>query len=193
MRVPSTYANVNPGIQTSGLTPLQIALVNTMTAAPVNASNSPILINKAFINTMNAYADSGVLSPTPYDSRTSTLVDINSLPGYSYVTEGDAVYLYRRAEDCGEQENRVEKILIGNLAVLSQQLGKILYTYYGSLIRGGSVSSGAGGPYGTGGLLSPYPGSDGSTYNTDTTMSTFDDFQGNAAASTAPAPRGGIA
>jgi hypothetical protein len=109
------------------------------------------------------------------------------------VTEGDAVYLYRRAEDCGEQENRVEKVLIGNLTVLSQQLGKILYTYYGSLIRGGSVSSGAGGPYGTGGLLSPYPGSDGSTYNTDTITGTFDDFQGNAVASTAPAPRGGIA
>jgi hypothetical protein len=193
MRVSTTYANVTPGIQTSGLTPLQIALVNTMTGAPVNASNSPILINKAFINTMNAYADSGVLSPTPYDSRASTKIDINSLPGYSYVAEGNDVYLYRRAPDCGEEENRVEKVLIGNLAVLSQQIGKILYTYYGSLVRGGSVSSGAGGPYGTGGLLSPYPGSDGSAYNTDSTVSTFDDFAGNATPVNAPAPSGGIA
>lgn len=193
MRVPSTYANVTPGIQTSGLTPLQIALCNTMTNAPVNASNSPILINKEFINTMNAFADSGVLSPTPYDSRASTLVDINSLPGFSYVAEGNDVYLYRRAEDCGEQENRVEKVLIGNLEAISRQLGKIIYAYYGGLIRGGSISSGSGGPYGTGGLLSPYPGSDGSPYNTDATASTFDDFQGNAAVTDAPAPRGGIA
>lgn len=193
MRVPSAYANVSPGIQTSGLTPLQIALVNTMTNAPVNASNSPILINKAFINTMNAFADSGVLSPTPYDSRASTLVDINSLPGLGYVTEGNDVYLYRRAEDCGEEENRVEKVLIGNLAVLSQQLGKIIYAYYGGLIRGGSISSGAGGPYGTGGLLSPYPGSDGSAYNTDANVGSFDDFAGNATVTNAPAPAGGIA
>lgn len=193
MRVPSAYANVTPGIQSSGLTPLQIALVNTMTNAPVNASNSPILINTGFINTMNAYADSGVLSPTPYDSRASTQVDINSLPGYSYVTEGNDVYLYRRAPDCGEEENRVEKILIGNLTALSQRIGKILYTYYGSLVRGGTVSSGAGGPYGTGGLLSPYPGSDGSPYNTDSTTSTYDDFEGNVSTPDVLGPQGGIA
>ena len=195
MRVPSSYANVVPSADTSGITPLHIALANTMTGAPINASNSPILVNKAFLDTMTVYVDSGVLSPTVYESRPSTKLtfDASDLQGYSYVAEGQDVYLYRRAPDCGEDENRTEKVLIGNISSISAQLGRILFTYYGSLVRGGSAASGAGGPYGTGGLTSPYPGSDGSPYNTDTVSTSYDSFQGNTTVPYGvPGPRGGI-
>jgi hypothetical protein len=63
--------------------------------------------------------------------------------------------MIRRAENCGPLEiERYEQITIGNRADLLPNA----WTFGESTVRGGSLSAGGGGPWGSGGLSSAFPG-----------------------------------
>jgi hypothetical protein len=120
-------------------------------------TTSPLAANNEFVYEMSRFTDSGLISPIEFG--VSNLPNPPSIApgisGYSYIVDNDEdVYLIRKAQDCGPDENRIEKVFIGKRHVLAEGS----FTYYGSIVRGGSASVGAGGPWGTGGMLSPWPG-----------------------------------
>lgn len=176
-----------------GLSPLQLALASAMATGFTNPyKDSPLFVNKQFLAAMAKFADSGLLTATDIGYRS----DFANLPpiapgitGISYIIEPDeegkiAVYLLRRAPDCGPNENRFEKIKLG----LQSELAEGSFAYWGSLIRGGSIFNGAGGPWGTGGLSGSYPGPAGSPNNPNTDLSDLGSFLASELNSATGAP-----
>lgn len=152
--LPNVFRPGTPTITNGNLSPLQLALAQKMCAGSIDVNNGPLLVNALFLAAMRDFSDSGFVSPIEYVGRTVT----NPLPGitgYSYVMEKDEdIYVIRRAQDCGPEENRLEKVYIGK----KLELAEGTFSCFGAIIRGGSVVNGGGGPWGTGGLTSPYPG-----------------------------------
>jgi hypothetical protein len=114
-------------------------------------------VNNEFVFEMSRYTDSGLISPIEFDVSNLPLPPAIApgITGYSYVIDGDdKVYLIRRAQDCGPDENRLEKVFLGDKNTIAEGT----FAYYGSVVRGGSASVGGGGPWGTGGLETPWPG-----------------------------------
>lgn len=158
---PQPFQGFTPDITNGGLSPLQLALANFL-ATGFNINDSPIGVNTEFRYAMYDFADSRMVTPTPYDylNRNAPIVR-GSITGISYIIEPDGyIYMLRKAEDCGPNENRQEKVQLG-----PRSLAEGTFAYWGSVIRGGSMCVGGGGPYGTGGLTSAYPKSANSPGN----------------------------
>ena len=157
--VPKIFQGLTPTIKNGGLSPLQLALAAKLAAGFRNPwYESPLLVNRGFLAAMTQFTDSKFISPITYGARTVNAPDVQpGITSINYVVdEQENVYMIRRAPDCGPEENRLERVLIGKL----HELAEGTFAYYGSVIRGGSTVNGAGGPYGTGGITSPYPGPD---------------------------------
>lgn len=135
--IPFTYQNNTPTIDPS-LLPLQLALANYM------ALGNPLAFapNTRFLQAMKNYCDSFVLSPLDFDPRTGfpRVPDISrDITGIFYLANGDDVYVYRLAQDCGPDENRYEWVKIGKRT----EIATGTWIYYGPTIRSGSVGNGS--------------------------------------------------
>ena len=143
--VPLIYQSNNP-IITPNLSPLQLALANYM----VQGSPMAYGPNQRFVAAMKVYSDTLPLSPVDIDPRTG-LVRQPSLGkdiiGINYEAIGDDIYVYRRAQDCGPDENRFEYAYIGKRA----EIASGTWTYYALRVGSGSVSDGTYFASGTGG------------------------------------------
>lgn len=143
--IPFTYENNSPVIDPS-LLPLQLALANYM------ALGNPLAFapNTRFLQAMKNYCDSFVLSPLDFDPRTGfpRVPDISrNITGIFYLANGNDVYVFRRAQDCGPDENRYEWVKIGQ----QTEIAAGTWIYYGPFIRSGSVGNGSFiGDYGAG-------------------------------------------
>jgi len=153
--VPNIYANLTPGASQVKLSPLQLAAATFL----ASGSTPPLFINQDFLLTMRTFNDSGWLNPLDYDPRTGIAKQpdiIRNVTGVSYVSRGDDIFLFRRAQDCGPEENRYEEVYIGKRADVASGT----FAYYGKkVVIAGSVSDGAGGFDGRGGdYVSPDTG-----------------------------------
>lgn len=140
MAIPVQYEVKRPSLETGGLSPLQLALAYYMDLA----QQVPFAVNTDFVAAIKTYSDSGVVLPSDL-----------GLDGTSIIADGPLVKMIRRAENCGPLEiERYEQITIGNRADLLPNA----WEYGVGTVRGGSISAGGGGPWGTGGLTSAFPG-----------------------------------
>jgi hypothetical protein len=140
MTTPAQYAINRPTLEVGGLSPLQLALTYYMN----EALQVPFAVNTDFVAAIKTYSDSGVVIPSDL-----------GLDGTAIIADGPLVKMIRRAENCGPLEiERYEQITIGNRADLLPNA----WEHGVGTIRGGSISAGAGGPWGTGGLASAFPG-----------------------------------
>jgi hypothetical protein len=139
MSIPSVYKNLTPTQTVGGLTPLQLALANYLTTGTI----PPFGVNQDFLASINAYADSGILSPTTVDARTGIPKTPDILPdvvALAYLTSGNDLYILREAQDCGpDDKNRVEKVYIGDRTLIA----KGTFAYYGGVVYDGTAASGA--------------------------------------------------
>lgn len=135
--IPFTYQNNNPVIDPS-LLPLQLALANYM------AIGNPLAFapNTRFMQAMKLYTNSVPLTPLTEDPRTGfPIVPAISrdIVGITYVGLGDDIYVYRRAQDCGPDENRFELAYIGKRA----EVAFGTWAYYGPRVGSGRISDGS--------------------------------------------------
>jgi len=134
----AVYQGNTPSLESGGLNALQLALANFMAIG----NPPPFAVNDAFMQTMKTFSDSGVLSPFTLDPVTGLprIPDLNYSisDGIAYVARGDDMYLLRRAQDCGPDENRLEEIYLGRRPDVAEGT----WAFYGQVV-GGTVSSGA--------------------------------------------------
>ena len=160
MAVPEIYTNNTPIQNIGGLTPLQLAAANYM----MSSSPQPFAINIDFLAEMVVFGSSENISPLEFDKRTglpSPLPPlVRDITAEAYFVRGEDLYIYRRAENCGPDENRFEEVLIGKV----RDIATGTYAYYGRIVRSGRVGTGGGGDNGSGGSdsygYSPGPPSD---------------------------------
>lgn len=162
---PEVYQNFKPNINVGDLSPIQLALASAMASGFPDVNDSPILVNQELVNEMVRFADSALITPLAYDYQLFTDSPFapyvtGTITGVSYIYENGETYIIRRAQDCGPDENRSEKVKLPPSA-----LAQGTFAYYGSVIRGGTYATGGGGPWGTGGIASPYPRNDNSPGN----------------------------
>lgn len=150
------YQGRTPAIENGGLNPLQLALANYMAVG----NPPPFAVNNAFMETMKGFTDPGQLTPFDIDTKTGLPrqpdLDYNINEGIAYIARGEDIYLLRRAQDCGPDENRLEEVYLGR----RPDVAAGTWAFYGTVV-GGSVSGGAGGDYG-GGEISGFTVSDSS-------------------------------
>lgn len=140
MATPVQYAVKQPIQDLGNLSPLQLALAYYMDLG----QQVPFSVNTDFIAALKTYSDSGVVLPS----------DLN-LDAAAVVVDGPFVKIIRRAENCGPNEiSRYDSIVVGSKADLLPNA----WTFDTSAVRGGSISNGGGGPWGNGGVESPFPG-----------------------------------
>ena len=170
--VNQVYQGTTPTTTFGGLQPLQVALANYMTQANLLGrtydDENPFYINRAFLDEMKKFTDPGTLTPLEFDPRTGVAkepdIDRTITAGIGFISQGDDIYLLRRALDCGPDENRTELVFLGNRFDLAEGS----FAFYGSIIMG-TVASGAGGSSGDGstfnfgGLCDPTRTTSGST------------------------------
>lgn len=147
--IPFTYLNNTPVIDPS-LLPLQLALANYM------ALGNPLAFapNTRFLQALKIYADSQVLSPVAIDPATGLprVPDISAdIVGIYYLVRGDDVWVWRRAEDCGPDENRYEAAYLGKRTDIATGT----WVYYGPTVGAGRIASGSYLAGGDGGPNSP--------------------------------------
>ena len=144
----AVYQGDTPAIENGGLNALQLALANYMAVG----NPPPFAVNNAFMETMKTFADSGILSPFDLDSATGLPripdLDYTISDGIAYVARGEDIYLLRRAQDCGPDENRFEEVYLGR----RPDVAAGTWAFYGQVV-GGSVAKGdqdygGGGDYG---------------------------------------------
>ena len=135
---PTVYTNFKPTINVGGLSPLQLALLNYL----YTGTSIPLSVNKDWLAAMVSYGSSDIQTPLEYDTKTGLSKQpdlVRDLAGVEYRVRGDDVYLYRRALDCGMDENRYEEVWIGKTYEIAQGT----YTYYGRRIYAGSEGTGS--------------------------------------------------
>ena len=150
----AVYQGTTPTTTFGGLQPLQVALANYMIEANALGQadeNNPWNPNQAFMDEMKKFADPGTLTPLEFDPTTGIAkepdIDRNITAGIGFISQGDDIYLLRRALDCGPNENRTELVFLGNRFDLAEGS----FAYYGAMIMPGTRGSGAGGGDGFGG------------------------------------------
>jgi hypothetical protein len=139
---PSVFQGLTPNFTGTGLSPLQLALASYL------AQGTPVTFapNQDFLRAMQVFSSSAPLSPLDVDPLTGAarVPDIaTTIVGYYYIVKGENVYVYRKAPDCGPDENRYELVNIGK----QTDIATGTWTYFGARIRPGSIS--AGSDYGT--------------------------------------------
>jgi hypothetical protein len=104
------------------------------------------------METMKTFSDPGELSPLDIDTRTglprTPNLNYTVSDGIAYVARGEDLYLLRRAQDCGPDENRTEEIYLGRRPDVAEGT----WAFYG-MIRRGSVSGGSFGDGEIGGYI----------------------------------------
>ena len=152
--VDEVYQGTEPTTTFGGLQPLQVALANYMIEANALGradENNPWNPNQAFMDEMKTFADPGTLTPLEFDPATGIAkepdIDRNITAGIGFISQGDDIYLLRRALDCGPDENRTELVFLGNRFDLAEGS----FAYYGEMIMAGTRGTGAGGGDGAGG------------------------------------------
>lgn len=137
--IPPQYLNNEYNREDANLSPLQLAAAYYMDTG----QQIPFFINYDFLRELKVYADSGYITPADL-----------GYPGpenISVVAQGQDIYILRQAADCGPDGiNRTELVFVGNLTNIPIDN---VWTFGGMTVRGGSLASGGGGPYGTGGVL----------------------------------------
>lgn len=132
-----------PQNQIGNLSPLQVAAAYYMD----QGQQIPFFINNDWLVALNIFCNSGII--TPRDVNLGDSVDLLSI-----VDQDGALYLQRRAPDCGPDDvDRYDQIYIGQ----RQDLFPNSWTAGGPIVRGGSAANGVGGPWGTGGIDGPSP------------------------------------
>jgi len=172
--VPPIYTNNVPIQNIGGLTPLQLAAANYM----ISGSPQPFGINQEFLTEMIRFGSSENISPLAFDPKTGLPNPfpplILNVSAEYYFVRGEDLYIYRRAEDCGPDENRFEEVLVGKV----RDVATGTYAYYGRPVRSGSAATGGGGSDGSGGsggsdggggYSSSTPGDTSSMNDTNTT------------------------
>lgn len=151
--VDAVYQGTTPTTTFGGLQPLQVALANYMAQANLLGrtydDENPFYINRAFLDEMKKFTDPGTLTPLEFDPRTGIAkepdIDRTITAGIGFISQGDDIYLLRRALDCGPDENRTELVFLGNRFNLAEGS----FAFYGSIMMG-TVAGGAGGSSGDG-------------------------------------------
>ena len=145
--VPPIYTNNTPIQNIGGLTPLQLAAANYM----MSSSPQPFSINIDFLTEMLLFGSSENISPLEFDPRTGLPQPfpplIRDITAEAYFVRGEDLYIYRRAENCGPDEDRYEEVFVGKV----RDIATGTYAYYGRIVRSGSVGTGGGGTDGSGG------------------------------------------
>ena len=139
--IPTQFAGSTPAIETGNLSPLQLAAAYYLN----QGIDIPFFVNAAFLEQFKIFCNSGQVTPANIAAPAGSI---------SVVSRGDNIYVQRTAPDCGPDEiDRYEEIYVGtrNSVVPGS------WSFDGTLVRGGSVAQGAGGPWGTGGLTSQDP------------------------------------
>lgn len=135
--VPLVYQN-NDAVIEPTLSPLQLALAQYM----LQGTPYAFAPNQRFLNAMRVFASSEPLRPITIDpvtglaNRPSVGRDII---GIRYEAKGDDIYVYRRAQDCGPDEDRYEYAYVGKRA----EIASGTWTYYAVRIIAGSVGLGS--------------------------------------------------
>lgn len=133
----AVYQGSTPAIENGGLNALQLALANYMAIG----NPPPFAVNNAFLETMKTFTDSGELSPFDLDTKTGLprVPDLlyNITEGIRYIARGEDIYLLRRAQDCGPDENRLEEVYLGRRPDVAEGT----WAFYGQVV-GGSVATG---------------------------------------------------
>ena len=144
----AVYQGDTPAIENGGLNALQLALANYM----AKGNPPPFAVNNAFMETMKTFSDPGELSPFDIDTKTGLprIPDLlyNVSEGIAYVARGEDIYLLRRAQDCGPDENRLEEVFLGR----RPDVAAGSWAFYG-MIRRGTVSGGSFGDGEIGGFI----------------------------------------
>lgn len=143
----AVYQGSTPAIENGGLNALQLALANYMAIG----NPQPFGVNQTFLETMKTFCDPGELSPFDLDTRTGLprIPDLlyNVSEGIAYIARGEDIYLLRRAQDCGPDENRLEEVYLGR----RPDVAAGTWAFYG-MVKGGTISGGSygdnGGPGG---------------------------------------------
>ena len=134
----AVYQGNTPSLESGGLNALQLALANYM----ARGNPPPFAVNNAFLETMKTFSDPGELSPFDIDTRTGLprVPDLNYTvsDGIAYIARGEDIYLLRRAQDCGPDENRLEEVYLGQ----RPDVAAGTWAFYG-MIRGGTVAGGS--------------------------------------------------
>jgi len=129
--------NTPTPIADTGLNPIQLLLANYMAVG----SPPPFAINRAFLDAMQTFSDSGPLSPFDLDPRTGLPripdLEYSISQGIAYIARGEDMYLLRRAQDCGPNENRFEEVYIGRRPDVAEGT----WAFYGDPIGSGTVSN----------------------------------------------------
>jgi hypothetical protein len=133
MSTPAIYQGLTPTQTEGGLSSLQLAMAHDM----MNGG-APFKVNQDFLLAMKKFASSEPLSPSTVDPVTGLprQPDISTTTvGIAYKSIGDDIYLYRRASDCGPDENRYEKVFIGKRANIAAGT----WAFYGKIVFGGTA------------------------------------------------------
>jgi hypothetical protein len=99
---------------------------------------APFKVNQDFLTAMQQFCSSAPLSPSTVDPVTGLprTPDISTtMVGIAYKSIGDDVYLYRKAPDCGPEENRFENAYLGKRANVA--VGT--WAFYGKIVFGGTA------------------------------------------------------
>jgi hypothetical protein len=135
---PSVFQGLTPNFTGTGLSPLQLAMASYL------AQGTPVTFapNQDFLRAMQVFSSSAPLSPLDTDPLTGVarLPDIaTTIVGYYYIVKGENVYVYRKAPDCGPDENRYELVNIGK----QTEVATGTWTYFGARIASGTISGGS--------------------------------------------------
>lgn len=141
--VPKQYLAGSPTQEIGNLSPLQLALAYYMDLG----NQVPFAVNTEFVYALKTYSDSAVITPSD--------LNLENVGNISVIADGPWVKIIRRAENCGPLEiERYDSVIVGSRADLLPKA----WTFNAATVRGGSLSAGGGGPWGTGGLSSAFPG-----------------------------------
>jgi|APFre7841882793_1041355.scaffolds.fasta_scaffold07074_5 hypothetical protein len=154
MSIPNSYKGNIPNETLSGLSPLQLTLIDYM----IKGNPSPFGVNSEFLTAMKEFASSEPLSPLEFDPLTgipgtpNLVRNISAAQGDAFILNGEQVYIIRDAVDCGDDVDRTETVAIGTLTTVFDAitLAKGTYAYYGPPVMSGSIAYGGGGRDGLG-------------------------------------------
>lgn len=161
---PGTYTQQN-----GNLSPLQLAVAYYM----AQGGQSPFSVNSEFLTQLKIFASSGIFTPQQVNP---------SIPGLALIAKEDAIYSYGELPDCGpDATDRYGLTYLGT----RNQIAPGSWSFDGITVRGGSaLTTGGGGPYGTGGLTSPDPSPNNSENRSPNLVPNLSVYASNVSAQT---------
>ena len=131
--LPTQYEAGAPTQDSGNLSPLQLALAYYMDIGQI----APFAVNFEFLNALKTFSNSGLIRPSD--------LNLQDTGGISVICDGPMVKVIRRAQNCGPLEiERYESIVVGTKADLVPGA----WHFDSGIVRGGSLSTGGGWPWG---------------------------------------------